>query len=59
MEKEVLEYVIEKTHELDLEDAVNDFIEKENPTIHKIHYQVSMTSHNGELEYSFSCLIEY
>ncbi|MFR1297935.1 MAG: sporulation protein Cse60 [Coprobacillus cateniformis] len=26
--------IIEKTHELDLEDAVNDFIEKENPTIH-------------------------
>ena len=51
--------IIEKTHELDLEDAVNDFIEKENPTIHKIHYQVSMTTHNGELEYSFSCLIEY
>lgn len=51
--------IIEKTHELDLEDALNDFICKENPDIQNIHYQVAMTSHNGELEYSFSCLIVY
>jgi len=51
--------IIEKTHELDLEDALNDFIAKENPSIQDLHYQVALTSHNGELEYSFSCLIVY
>jgi len=51
--------IIEKTHELDLEDAINDFIVSQNPTIQKMQYQVAMTSHNGELEYSFSCLIVY
>ncbi len=51
--------IIEKTHELDLEDAVNDFFEKEEVSVQEIKYQVSLTSHNGELEYSFSCLIVY
>lgn len=51
--------IIEKTHELDLEDAINEFVEKENPDIQDFHYQVAMTSHNGELEYSFSCMIVY
>lgn len=51
--------IIEKTHELDLQDALNDFIKKESPDIQKIRYAVAMTSHNGQLEYSFSCLIVY
>ena len=51
--------IIEKTHELDLEDALNEFFEKENPDIQDLQYQVTMTSHNGELEYSFSCMIVY
>ncbi|WP_081652909.1 sporulation protein Cse60 [Candidatus Stoquefichus massiliensis] len=51
--------IIEKTHELDLEDALNEFVEKENPDIQDLQYQVTMTSHNGELEYSFSCMIVY
>lgn len=51
--------IIEKTHELDLEDALNDFIDKNDPDIQSLHYQVAMTSCNGELEYSFSCLIVY
>lgn len=51
--------IIEKTHELDLEDAINEFIEKEKPNIENFQYQVAMTSHNGELEYSFSCMIVY
>lgn len=51
--------IIEKSHELDLEDAINEFIEKDEPDICHMHYQVALTSHNGELEYSFSCLIEY
>ena len=51
--------IIEKTHELDLQDALNDFIEKENPDIQNMYYSVAMTSHNGTLEYSFSCIIVY
>lgn len=51
--------IIEKSHELDLEDAINDFVEKDEPKIEDMKYQVAMTSHNGELEYSFSCLIVY
>lgn len=51
--------IIEKTHELDLEDALNEFLEKENPNIQELKYQVVLTSHNGELEYSFSCMIVY
>ena len=51
--------IIEKTHELDLEDALNDFIQEKNPKILNLHYQVALTSLNGNLEYSFSCLIEY
>lgn len=51
--------IIEKTHELDLEDAMNEFIDKEKPNIQNMFYQVALTSHNGELEYSFSCMIVY
>ena len=50
--------IIEKTHELDLEDEINDFLEKKNPKILSLHCQVAMTF-SSELEYSFSCLIEY
>ncbi len=50
--------IIEKTHELDLEDEINDFIAKKDPEILAMHYQVAMTF-SSELEYSFSCLIEY
>lgn len=51
--------IIEKTHELDLEDAINDFLESEDPDIQKMHYAVALTSLNGELEYSFSVMIVY
>ena len=50
--------IIEKTHELDLEDEINEFIAKKDPKILAIHYQVAMTF-SSELEYSSSCLIEY
>lgn len=50
--------IIEKTHELDLEDEINDFLNKKNPKVLSMHYQVAMTF-SSELEYSFSCLIEY
>ncbi|MDE6952946.1 MAG: sporulation protein Cse60 [Erysipelotrichales bacterium] len=51
--------IIEKTHELDLEDALNSFLESEKPNIQNMFYEVALTSHNGELEYSFSCMIVY
>ena len=51
--------IIEKTHELDLQDALNDFIETDDPDIKEMYYSVAMTSHNGNLEYSFSCMIVY
>jgi hypothetical protein len=51
--------IIEKTHELDLQDAVNDFIESDTPNIIDIHYCVALTSLNGQLEYSFSAFIVY
>lgn len=51
--------IIEKTHELDLEDAVNEFLQNQQIKIQDMHYKVAMTSHNGELEYSFSCMIVY
>lgn len=50
--------IIEKTHELDLEDEMNDFIGKEGVKILELHYQTAMTFSN-EVEYSFSCLIVY
>ena len=50
--------IIEKTHELDLVDEINDFLEKKNPKILSLHYQVAMTF-SSELEYSFIFLIEY
>lgn len=51
--------IIEKTHELDLEDALNSFLESVKPNIQNMFYEVALTSHNGELEYSFSCMIVY
>ena len=38
--------IIEKTHELDLEDELNDFIAKEEVSIINLHYQVAMTFSN-------------
>lgn len=51
--------IIEKSHELDLEDAINDFITNNDIYIDKMQYAVALTSLNGCLEYSFSCMIEY
>ena len=51
--------IIEKTHELDLADALNEFIEKDKPFIESLHYSSALTSLNGQLEYSFSVLIVY
>ena len=47
----------ECTHELDLQDEINDFL-KLGYHIIRMHYCVAMCF-SSELEYSFSCLIEY
>ncbi|RHM63717.1 MULTISPECIES: sporulation protein Cse60 [Coprobacillaceae] len=49
--------IIETTHELDLQDDINEFL-KNNYHIYDMKYQVAMCFSN-ELEYSFSCLILY
>ena len=50
--------ILEATHELDLQDAINEFLE-DNNQIDNMYYSVALTSHNGELEYTFSCMIVY
>jgi Protein of unknown function (DUF2758). len=50
--------IFEKTHELDLEDEMNAFFEKNDVEIISMHYQVAMCF-STELEYSFSCLVRY
>ena len=47
--------IIECSHELDLQDEINDFLEKEKRII-DMKYQVAMCF-SSELEYSFSCFI--
>lgn len=49
--------IIECTHELDLQDELNEFLEKEKHVL-DLKYQVAMCF-SSELEYSFSCLILY
>lgn len=45
-------------HELDLEEAINSFLE-EGIEVKEIHYQTSHFTNNGEQLYSFSALILY
>lgn len=49
--------IIECTHELDLEDDINDFLSKDHKIL-DMKYQVAMCF-SSELEYSFSCMIIY
>lgn len=49
--------IIECTHELDLEDDINDFLSKDHKIL-DMKYQVAICF-SSELEYSFSCMIIY
>lgn len=49
--------IIECSHELDLEDEINDFLSKEIKVL-DMKYQVALCF-SSELEYSFSCMIIY
>ncbi len=50
--------IIERSHELDLQDDVNCFLENGYDIV-SFHYDVALTSHNDQLEYTFSCFIVY
>ena len=50
--------IIERSHELDLEDDVNEFL-KTVTTVYQIDYRVALTVCKDELEYTFSCFIVY
>ncbi len=51
--------IIDEEHELDLEDAINEFLEELEGKVMHIQYQVSHTYNGREMEYSYSCLILY
>ena len=46
-------------HELDLENAINDFLEEQNIELININYQVSHFYAGNEQLFSFSALILY
>ena len=51
--------IIEKQHELDLEDGINDFLKK-GYKIKEMQYQVAIVQPTGDdIIYSFSCMILY
>ena len=51
--------IFDESHEQDLEEDVNQFIEKENPKIIDIKYSVSNSIYSEEQIYCFSALIIY
>ena len=51
--------IFDESHEQDLEDDINQFIEKENPKIIDIKYSVSNSIYSEEQIYCFSALIIY
>lgn len=53
--------VIDESHEKDLEDSINKFLENEDIEIVDMKYQVAMMIDPRSLEqiYSFSCMIVY
>lgn len=51
--------VFDENHEKDLEDAINSFIEDEEPKIIDIKYSVSISVFSEEQVYCFSALVMY
>ena len=51
--------VIDESHEKDLEDSINSFIEEKNPNIIDIKFSVSIATSGEEQIYCFSALIMY
>ena len=51
--------IFDEGHEKDLENAINDFIENEEPEIFDIKYAVSTSVFSEEQIFCFSALIVY
>ena len=51
--------VFDESHEKDLEEAINKFINDEDPEIIDIHYSISTSVFSEEQVYCFSALIVY
>ena len=51
--------VFDESHEKDLEDSINNFIEEKNPNIQDIKFSVSIATNGEEQIYCFSSLIIY
>jgi hypothetical protein len=53
--------LFDEEHELDLEEAINQFLAEEKPAVHSIHYQVA-TAPDGDGDgtvFCFSAMIVY
>ena len=51
--------IFDESHEKDLEEDINDFINEENPNIIDIKYSVSISMFSEEQIFCFSALILY
>lgn len=51
--------IFDESHESDLEEDINKFIEEKNPDIIDIKYSVSTSVYSDEQLYCFSALIMY
>lgn len=51
--------LFDEEHELDLEDALNQFLEELNGHILKIDYQLALAMNGKEMEYCYSALVFY
>ena len=51
--------IFDESHEKDLEDDINNFIEEKSPNIIDIKYSISNSVYSEEQLYCFSALIMY
>jgi Protein of unknown function (DUF2758). len=51
--------LFDESHELDLEDEINQFLQGFTGVIYDIKYQVGLSKLNEEMEFCFSALIFY
>jgi len=51
--------IFDESDEKDLENDINDFIEKDNPDVIDIKYSISNSVFGEEQIYCFSCMIIY
>lgn len=51
--------LFDEEHELDLEDTLNDFLEKLEGKVIDIQYQVALAMNGNQMEYCYSALVFY